>query len=132
VPGQGFATRLAIQYASSSDGGSHWNGPFTLSTTTQTNTFPTTDVAGPGKLQFAYYGAPGATGDPDATSRSQPWNVYHGTVSNANTARPKISKPVVAIQGHAQRTYCIPPQDRDADCGCQTPNVVCRALCSIW
>ncbi|MFZ0179105.1 MAG: hypothetical protein WAL84_04440 [Candidatus Dormiibacterota bacterium] len=89
---------VAIQYASSSDGGSHWNGPFTLSTTTQTNTFPTMSVTGAGKLQFAYYGAPGATGDPNAVAGTQPWNVYYGTVSNANTATPKISKPVVAIQ----------------------------------
>jgi hypothetical protein len=89
---------VAIQYASSTDGGSHWSGPFTLSTTTKTNTFPTMDVVGPGKLQFAYYGAAGATGDPNATSSSQAWNVYYGTVSNANTTKPKISKPVIAIQ----------------------------------
>jgi hypothetical protein len=89
---------VTIQFASSADGGNHWKGPFTLSTTTQTNTFPTMDVVGPGKLRFAYEGAPGATGDPNATSSSQQWNVYYGTVTKANTGTPTISTPVVAIR----------------------------------
>ena len=102
APGYDATNNLApngviMQFASSSDGGNHWKGPFTLSTTTRTNTFPTMDVASPGKLQFAYYGAPGATGDPNTIASTQPWNVYYGTVSNANTATPSISKPVVAI-----------------------------------
>jgi hypothetical protein len=88
---------VVIELASSTDGGNHWNGPFTVSTTA-TNTFPAMDVAGAGVLQFAYYGAPGASGDPNATSASQAWNLYYGTVTSANTAKPKMSKPVVAVQ----------------------------------
>jgi hypothetical protein len=89
---------VAIQFASSSDGGVHWNGPFTVSTSTQTNTFPTMSVVSPGVVQFAYYGAPGATGDPNTTSSTQPWNVYYTKVTRANTTKPSISKPLVAIR----------------------------------
>lgn len=88
---------VAIQFASSTDGGDHWHGPFTISTT-QTNTFPTMSVVSPGVLQFAYYGAPGATGDPNATSATQPWNVYYVTATRASTTKPNVSKPVVAIR----------------------------------
>jgi hypothetical protein len=88
---------VAIQYASSGDGGLHWHGPFTVSTTL-TNTFPTMSVVSPGVLQFAYYGAPGATGDPNATAASQPWNVYYVKATKANTAKPSIARPLVAIK----------------------------------
>lgn len=93
------STGVAIQYAASSDGGTTWTGPFTVSTTTSTNTFPAMDVAGPGLLQFAYLGAPGASGDPNKTARTQSWNVYYGTVSTAGAATPVISAPVVAVKG---------------------------------
>jgi hypothetical protein len=36
--------------------------------------------------------------DPNAVASTQPWNVYYGTVTKANSAAPKISKPVIAIQ----------------------------------
>jgi hypothetical protein len=96
---------VVIQFASSTDGGIHWHGPFTLSTSTTTNTFPTMDVLGPGKLQFSYYGAPGANGDPNSTGNAQTWNLYFGTVSNANTSNARITKPVIAIQ--SMHTGCI-------------------------
>lgn len=96
---------VSIDVASSTDGGAHWNGPFTLSTTTATNTFPTMSVAGPGSLQVAYYGAPGATGDPNATSNTQQWNVYYTTVTGADTAAPVIATPAVAVAG--MHTGCI-------------------------
>jgi hypothetical protein len=89
---------VAMKFAASNDGGQTWNGPFLISTTTSTNTFPTMDVVGPGQLQFAWYGAPGATGDPNTVSGSQTWNVYYASASGANAASPSISTPVVAIQ----------------------------------
>jgi hypothetical protein len=96
---------VAIKYASSTDGGAHWNGPFTLSTSTATNTFPTMSVAAPGTLQVAYLGAPGAKGDPNETGGAQPWNVYYTTVTGAGTAAPAIATPQVAISG--MHTGCI-------------------------
>lgn len=89
---------VLMQFASSTDGGTTWNGPFTVSTNTTTNTFPTMDVVGPGQLQFAYYGAPGVTSDPNSVSSSQQWNVYYATATNADTATPTISTPEIAIQ----------------------------------
>jgi hypothetical protein len=89
---------VAIQFASSTDGGAHWHGPFTVSTSTQSNTFPTMSVVSPGVVQFAYYGAPGASGDPNSTSATQPWNVYYVTATRANTTKPSIARPLVAIR----------------------------------
>lgn len=88
---------VAIKFASSSDGGSHWNGPFTVSTSTATNTFPTMSVAGPGALQIAYLGAPGAAGDPNQTGSAQQWNVYYSTVTGAGSGAPAIVAPTVAV-----------------------------------
>ena len=95
--GETTPSGVAIRFASSSDGGSTWHGPFLVSTITSTNTFPTMDVVGPGVVDFAYYGAPGATGDPNNVGNSQTWNVYYTQATAANTASPSIAAPVVAI-----------------------------------
>lgn len=102
APGFDATNKLApngvgIELASSTDGGAHWNGPVTLSTSTATNTFPTMSVVSPGNVQVAYLGAPGATGDPNDAPGAQQWNVYLSSVTGANTATPSVAAPVVAI-----------------------------------
>lgn len=102
APGYDATNHLApngvtIEYASSSDGGNHWSGPFKLSTTTATNTFPTMSVVAPGTLQVAWLGAPGATGDPNKAGSAQPWNIYETTVTGAASSAPTIAAPVVAV-----------------------------------
>lgn len=96
--GETTSSGVAIRFASSNDGGATWNGPFTVSTTTSTNTFPTMDVVSPGVVDFAWYGAPGAGGDPNNVAPSQTWNVYYASATGANTASPTLSAPLVAIQ----------------------------------
>lgn len=90
-------TGVAIKFASSNSGGQTWKGPFLVSTTTKTNTFPTMDIVKPGVIDFAWYGAPGASGDPNNVSTSQTWNVYFASATAANTDKPLLSTPVVAI-----------------------------------
>lgn len=85
-------------YASSTDGGNTWNGPFLLSTAGGgTTTFPTMDVVSPGVIDVAWYGNPTSTGDPNAASGA--WNLYYTRVTGADTATPTVATPMVAIQG---------------------------------
>ena len=96
-------TRLASgsvveQYAYSTDGGSTWSTPVTLSTESGTTTFPTMDVVSPGVIDAAWYGTT-ATGDPNAVAGDSVWNVYYTRVTGANTTTPTVDAPAIAVAG---------------------------------
>ena len=90
------ANGVEIDYAFSRDGGSTWSSPFKLSSEGGTATFPTMSVAGNGVLDFAWYGDPSRTVDPNLDSSGQ-WNLYYARVTKANTSAPSIS-PKIAIK----------------------------------
>ncbi|HEV7678040.1 MAG TPA: sialidase family protein [Candidatus Dormibacteraeota bacterium] len=94
---------VAVRYAYSKDRGATWSTPVTLSTTSNTTTFPTLDVVSPGVVDVAWYGT-SATGDPNTVPASASWDVDFTQVTAANTATPSFT-PVAAVTGI--HTGCI-------------------------
>ena len=97
---------VLIRMAASHDHGAHWTAPVTVSSTTAVNVFPTLDVSAPGVVDVAWYGAPGATGDPNTPTPARPtWNVYWSRVSVGAGGTPVPAAPAVAVP--AIHTGCI-------------------------
>jgi hypothetical protein len=88
---------VAIKYAYSTTHGASWSTPVTLSTTSNTATFPTMDVVSPGVIDVAWYGT-SATGDPNTVGSSASWDVDYTQVTAANTASP-VFTPQPAVTG---------------------------------
>jgi hypothetical protein len=87
---------VAIKYAFSTTQGQTWSTPVTVSTT-NSNVFPTMDVASPGVVQIAYYGS-NFKGDPNLAPSSTSWNVYEAATTSGLSTNPSF-KTQVAIQG---------------------------------
>jgi hypothetical protein len=103
---------VAIKYAYSKDKGATWSTPVTLSTTSNTATFPTMDVVSPGVIDTAWYGT-SATGDPNQASNAT-WNLVFAQVTAADTPAPKFTPSNAATNIH---TGCIQSGGSDtADC----------------
>ncbi len=94
---------VVVKYAYSSNHGTSWSTPVTLSTTSNTATFPTLDVVSPGVIDVAWYGS-SATGDPNLVGSSASWDVDWAQVTGANTATPSFT-PSAAVTGI--HTGCI-------------------------
>ena len=88
---------VAIKYAFSNDHGTTWSAPRTLSTNSNTATFPTLDVVSPGVIDVAWYGT-SATGDPNTVGSNASWDVDFAQVTGANTATPAFT-PATAVSG---------------------------------
>jgi hypothetical protein len=101
--GQSFASKgVAIRYSWSSDHGSTWHAPVTVSTTTATNVLPSLDVVSPGVVDIAWYGS-NSTGDPNLVPATATWNLMFAQVTDA-LGNPSFA-PLTAVAG--VHTGCI-------------------------
>ena len=94
---------VAIKYAYSKDHGATWSIPVTVSTISNTATFPAMDVVSPGVIDVAWYGTT-ATGDPNEVAASTSWDLDFAQVTGADTASPSFT-PSAAVTG--THTGCI-------------------------
>jgi hypothetical protein len=103
---------VVIKYAHSSDHGVTWSTPVTVSTNSNTTTFPTLDVVSPGVIDVAWYGT-SASGDPNLVGANASWDVDWAQVTGANTATPTFT-PSVAVSG--MHTGCIQSGNGGSNC----------------
>ena len=104
-----YAGGVRIRYAYSTDHGSNWSQPVTLSTSA-TSVFPTLDVVAPGTVDVAYYGTDQTGTDNDGNPSKDPnfakgpWNLYLAQVTQASTPSP-LAGVQEAVAG--MHTGCI-------------------------
>jgi hypothetical protein len=87
---------VQIRFAVSRDHAQTWSKPGTVSTTSDTNVFPTMDLVAPGSVDIAYYGTT-TPGDPNAVNAV--WNVYVARGTDALSSGSPTFTPRVAVAG---------------------------------